>query len=186
METLDNIIGENTTEIKKTVLNVIDEKKDDLMKTAASKLGLSSEKLQMLGNVLDMLDGPGDGKVKKADVGMVIRSLGKNPTDSEVEKMASMLNVDDNDTIDISNLLEVVDDQGLMKISDEETLREAFKVFDSDNSGYLSKEEFSNIMTNKGEMKLTLTEVEEMLAKVDADKDGKLKYDEFVKLFVEN
>ena len=57
-------------------------------------------------------------------------------------------------------------------------------------------------MTNKGEMKLTLTEVEEMLAKVnfciflmvlklnyckvDADKDGKLKYDEFVKLFVEN
>jgi len=100
--------------------------------------------------------------------------------------MASMLNVDDNDTIDISNLLEVVDDQGLMKISDEETLREAFKVFDSDNSGYLSKEEFSNIMTNKGEMKLTLTEVEEMLAKVDADKDGKLKYDEFVKLFVEN
>ena len=32
------------------------------------------------------------------------------------------------DTIDISNLLEVVDDQGLMKISDEETLREAFKV----------------------------------------------------------
>ena len=73
METLDNVIGENTTEIKKTVLNVIDEKKDDLMKTAASKLGLSSEKLQMLGNVLDMLDGPGDGKVKKADVGMVIR-----------------------------------------------------------------------------------------------------------------
>ena len=75
-------------------------------------------------------------------------------------------------------------------------------MFDSDNSGYLSKEEFSNIMTNKGEMKLTLTEVEEMLAKVnfciflmvlklnyckvDADKDGKLKYDEFVKLFVEN
>ena len=52
---------------------MIDEKKDDLMKTAASKLGLSSEKLQMLGNVLDMLDGPGDGKVKKADVGMVIR-----------------------------------------------------------------------------------------------------------------
>ena len=40
-------------------------------------------------------------------------------------------------------------------------------MFDSDNSGYLSKEEFSNIMTNKGEMKLTLTEVEEMLAKVN-------------------
>ena len=54
-------------------------------------------------------------------------------------------------------------------------------------------------------MKLTLKEVEEMLAKVklliftvnvicsttiffqvDADKDGKLKYDEFVKLFIEN
>ena len=73
MDELDNMVSENATEVKKTVLNVIDEKKDDLMKTAASKLGLSSEKLQMLGNVLDMLDGPGDGKVKKDDIGMVIR-----------------------------------------------------------------------------------------------------------------
>ena len=59
------------------------------------------------------------------------------------------------------------------------------KVFDADNSGCLSVEEVSDIMTNKGAMKLSPEELQEMLAKVDTDRDGKLQYEEFVKLFVQ-
>ena len=87
--------------------------------------------------------------------------------------------------------------------NDEESLRNAFKVlldywklrnhnydrilkvFDADNSGCLSVEEVSDIMTNKGAMKLSPEELQEMLAKVDTDRDGKLQYEEFVKLFVQ-
>lgn len=61
-----------------------------------------------------------------------------------------------------------------MKDTDsEEEIREAFKVFDRDNNGYISAAELRHVMTSIGE-KLTDDEVEDMIREADQDGDGRI------------
>jgi calmodulin len=65
----------------------------------------------------------------------------------------------------------------------EEELKEAFKVFDKDQNGFISAAELRHVMTNLGE-KLTDEEVEEMIREADLDGNGEVDYDEFVKMMM--
>lgn len=61
-----------------------------------------------------------------------------------------------------------------MKDTDsEEEIREAFKVFDRDNNGFISAAELRHVMTSIGE-KLTDDEVNEMIREADQDGDGRI------------
>lgn len=61
-----------------------------------------------------------------------------------------------------------------MKDTDsEEEIREAFKVFDRDNNGFISSAELRHVMTSIGE-KLTDDEVDEMIREADQDGDGRI------------
>lgn len=61
-----------------------------------------------------------------------------------------------------------------MKDTDsQEEIREAFKVFDRDNNGFISAAELRHVMTSIGE-KLTDDEVDEMIREADQDGDGKI------------
>nr|CAD7578468.1 unnamed protein product [Timema californicum] len=59
----------------------------------------------------------------------------------------------------------------------------AFRVFDRDCNGYITKDELKTAMDIIGE---TVTEVQlnEMLAIADIDKDGKINYEEFARLLL--
>lgn len=58
----------------------------------------------------------------------------------------------------------------------DEDLKEAFKVFDKDNNGFISQSELRLVMSNLGE-KLTDDELEEMILEADIDGDGQVNYE---------
>ena len=58
----------------------------------------------------------------------------------------------------------------------EEEIREAFRVFDKDDNGYISAAELKHVMTNLGE-KLTDDEVNDMIKEGDIDGDGQVNYE---------
>ncbi|KAF3558292.1 hypothetical protein F2Q69_00016015 [Brassica cretica] len=62
-------------------------------------------------------------------------------------------------------------------------LKEAFRVFDKDQNGFISAAVLRHVMTNCGE-KPTDDEVEEMICEADVDGDGQINYEEFVKIIV--
>lgn len=61
-------------------------------------------------------------------------------------------------------------------------LRSAFRMFDTDNNGYITSDEFSsglkalNVLLEKP---LTESQIEELMYALDKDRNGKISFDEF-------
>src|ERR1700677_4130406 len=86
--------------------------------------------------------------------------------------MINEVDADGNGTIDFPEFLTMMARK--MKDTDsEEEIREAFKVFDRDNNGFISAAELRHVMTSIGE-KLTDDEVDEMIREADQDGDGRI------------
>ncbi|RXH96674.1 hypothetical protein DVH24_009178 [Malus domestica] len=122
------------------------------------------------------------GCITTKELGTVMRSLGQNPTEAELQDMISEVDADQNGTIDFSEFLNLMARK--MKDTDsEEELKEAFKVFDKDQNGFISAAELRHVMANLGE-KLTDEEVSEMIREADDDGDGQVNYEEFVRMML--
>lgn len=141
---------------------------------------LSDEQIEEFKEAFALFDKDGDGSITTCELGTVMRSLGQNPTETELQDIINEVDADGNGTIDFEEFLAMMAKQ-CMKADSEEELREAFKVFDKDGNGYISAAELRHVMTNLGE-KLTDEEVEEMIREADIDGDGQVNYDEFVKM----
>jgi calmodulin len=139
---------------------------------------LSDEEVAEFREAFGLFDKNGDGTISSSELGTIMRSLGQNPTESELQDMINEVDVDGNGTIDFDEFLNMMAKK--MKETDsEEELREAFRVFDKDGNGYISAAELRHVMTNLGE-KLTDDEVDEMIREADLDGDGTVNYEEFV------
>ena len=112
------------------------------------------------------------GQITTKELGTVMRSLGQNPSESELQDMINEVDADNNGTIDFPEFLTMMARKMKDTDSDEE-IREAFKVFDRDNNGFISAAELRHVMTSIGE-KLTDDEVDEMIREADQDGDGRI------------
>ena len=125
-----------------------------------------------------MFDKAGDETITTNELGTVMRSLGQNPTEAELQDMINDVDVDGNGTIDFPEFLTIMARK--MKDTDsEEEIREAFRVFNKSGNGFISGAELKHVMNNLGE-KLTDEEIDEMIRESDIDGDGYVNYEEFV------
>lgn len=139
---------------------------------------LSEDQIAEFKEAFSLFDKDGDGTITTKELGTVMRSLGQNPTESELQDMINEVDIDGNGQIDFEEFLQMMAKK--MKDTDtEEEMKEAFKVFDRDNNGFISAQELRLVMANLGE-KLTDEEVEEMIKEADMNGDGQVDYSEFV------
>lgn len=109
-----------------------------------------------------------------------MQSLGQKPSDSEVEAMIQQADQDGDGSIDFLEFLEVMASK-IGENSFEDDLREAFQLFDRDNNGYISKREMRFVMSSLGEQ-ITDAGVDNMMREVDLDGDGRVNYEEFIRM----
>ncbi|CAF4821943.1 unnamed protein product [Rotaria sp. Silwood1] len=136
---------------------------------------LTEEQIAEFKEAFSLFDKDGDGTITTKELGTVMRSLGQNPTEAELQDMINEVDADGNGTIDFPEFLTMMARK--MKDTDsEEEIREAFRVFDKDGNGFISAAELRHVMTNLGE-KLTDEEVDEMIREADIDGDGQVNYE---------
>merc|ERR1712080_121110 len=99
----------------------------------------------------------------------------------------TILDANKNGTIEEEEFLKIIEERAGLPDdveAQEESYRNAFRVFDRDESGKISAEELRSVVKKYGRMRMSSMEAEEMLKTADIDADGLISYEEFVKLFV--
>ena len=110
---------------------------------------LTDEQIAEFKEAFSLFDKDGDGTITTKELGTVMRSLGQNPTEAELQDMINEVDADGNGTIDFPEFLTMMARK--MKDTDsEDEIREAFKVFDKDGNGFISAAELRHVMTNLG------------------------------------
>ncbi|KAM9294022.1 calmodulin-like isoform 2-T2 [Gastrophryne carolinensis] len=141
---------------------------------------LTEEQIAEFKEAFSLFSKDGDGTITTTELGPVMRSLGQNPTEAELQDMINKVNADGNGTIDFPEFLTIMA-RNMKDTDPEEEIREAFRVFDKDGNGFIRAAEFRFIMTKLGEC-LTEEEVDEMMKEADIDGDGQVNYEEFVQM----
>lgn len=72
-----------------------------------------------------------------------------------------------------------------INLTDEKRIKEAFEMFDEDGSGAISSEELQLVLTRPGtaDEKLSLKEIDAIIARFDDNNDGELQFEEFAELW---
>ncbi|KAL3874254.1 hypothetical protein ACJMK2_037294 [Sinanodonta woodiana] len=140
----------------------------------------TDEQIEEFKETFSLFDKDDIGSIPSKELGNVLRALGQSPTEAEVDDMTNRIDTEGNGTLTFDEFLVIL--EKTMKDTDPETeLREAFKIFDKDNDGFISNSELRHWLTTLGE-KLTDEEVEEMIKETDTDGDGLINYEEFVEV----
>ncbi len=149
-------------------------------KNAKEGHGLNEEQISELKEAFSLFDKDGDGNVTPQELGNMMRALGFDPSASELEAILLEANTSNSGAIDFPEFLYYM---GRMrrKIDENDICREAWKVFDPEETGWITSRELMRVLSLVGE-KLGEAEAMEMIKRVDNDADGKISYDDFVEL----
>ena len=136
----------------------------------------------MLKEEFNQFDRNGDGTIDAKELGYVLRVLGHDPTDAELQQFLDEADTNGNGVIDFPEFCAFTTRLG-GSFDTEESLLEPFKALDKDKNGVLSVQELRTLMTTHGEP-LSEEEAEKFFAEVDVDGDGNVNYFEFIRMIV--
>ena len=126
-------------------------------------------------------DRDGDGTMACDDVPLAMRSMGALVTEKEVKTLLKKYDPDMTGTIDVNDFIACMSEV-LNKDDSEQEIRNAFSVFDKDDTGMLPIEEMRHVFTRIGDP-LTQEEITGFISMLDKG-DGFIRLPEVVKMFL--
>ncbi|GLJ21479.1 hypothetical protein SUGI_0396600 [Cryptomeria japonica] len=136
---------------------------------------LSEEEIVGLKEMFGSMDTDNSGTITLEELKIGLARQGSRISDSEVEQLMESADVDGNGTIDYLEFITAT--LNMNRIEKEDHLYTAFRYFDKDNSGYITREELEQALIKYG-MGDEET-IKDIIAEVDTDNDGRINYDEF-------
>jgi calmodulin len=133
------------------------------------------------------------------ELGNVLRSLGQNPPEADLQVMVKEVDPDGDGTVSLTKFLAIMAHK-MRDISPDEEINEAFKVFNKSGNGLISAAELKAVLTNLGTFldlslflsmglftdcrlllhtgeKPTDKDIDDMIQAADTDGDGQISLD---------
>ncbi|XP_016949598.1 calcium-binding protein 4 isoform X1 [Drosophila biarmipes] len=148
--------------------------------------GISKGQMREFREAFRLFDKDGDGCITKEELGTVMRSLGQFARVEELQEMLQEIDVDGDGNVSFEEFVDILsnmtyEDKSGLSIADQEEreLRDAFRVFDKHNRGYITASDLRAVLQCLGE-DLDEEDIEDMIKEVDVDGDGRIDFYEFV------
>ncbi|KAG6520964.1 probable calcium-binding protein CML18 [Zingiber officinale] len=136
-----------------------------------------------LRDLFGVFDLDGDGKITQPELEACLHRLVLDPPSAdEVARMVADVDRDGDGCISLDEFAALEAAGGLRLAGGGSELRDAFAVFDADGDGKISAEELLGVLGSLGGGECTLEDCRSMIGGVDADGDGFVGFEDFVRM----
>merc|ERR1711865_63933 len=139
---------------------------------------ITQEQISLWTETFRMFDRDGSGAIDAEEFRGVFEVMGMKIRDEELGYMMEELDKNGDGAIDLEEFLSAM--RSKYKDFDlEENVKNAFDVFDTDDSGSLSFEEMADVLMNMGQ-DMSHEKIRNIMELADVDGDGEIDIDEFM------
>jgi Ca2+-binding EF-hand superfamily protein len=143
---------------------------------------LSDEQVAEYREAFQLMDKDNDNFISIRELDTVLRSLGYDLTQDQITETVHVHDRDDKGGINLDQFYSIMQKLS-SNVQMDEIVREAFSLYDKDKDGLMNAADVQAVMRTLGE-KISDSEAQNMIAKVDRNADGKITSDEFARLLV--
>ncbi|XP_065091424.1 uncharacterized protein LOC135712362 isoform X1 [Ochlerotatus camptorhynchus] len=145
---------------------------------------ISKNQMKEFREAFRLFDKDNDGSITKEELGTVMRSLGQFARVEELQEMLQEIDVDGDGNVSFEEFVDIMSNMTdtvaeTSADQEERELRDAFRVFDKHNRGYITASDLRAVLQCLGE-DLDEEDIEDMIKEVDVDGDGRIDFYEFV------
>lgn len=144
--------------------------------------GFSQPSVDEMRRVFSRFDSDKDGKISQTEYKVVLRALGQERAIEDVPKIFKAVDLDGDGFIDFREFIDAYKRSGGIRSSD---IQNAFWTFDLNGDGKISAEEVMSVLRKLGE-RCSLEDCKRMVRAVDADGDGLVNMEEFMRMMSTN
>jgi len=117
------------------------------------------------------------GLVATKDLGNLLRSLGINPTNEELQDLTIQIDPNVTGFLKLPDLLDMMS-RIILERNYDAQIEDAFRCFDKNGIGTISRQDLHAVFENLGE-RLVDDEIEGLLDEADTDNEGVISYSDF-------
>eukprot|EP00746_Dinoflagellata_sp_MGD_P009654 gnl/MRDRNA2_/MRDRNA2_119682_c0_seq1.p1 gnl/MRDRNA2_/MRDRNA2_119682_c0~~gnl/MRDRNA2_/MRDRNA2_119682_c0_seq1.p1 ORF type:complete len:472 (-),score=111.78 gnl/MRDRNA2_/MRDRNA2_119682_c0_seq1:62-1477(-) len=137
---------------------------------------LADKDIDLMKKAFKAVDANGDGVISVTEMTSILKKL--DLSDSEAKQTLEQLDSDGSGAIDYTEFIAAVMDKSLF--TKRENLWMAFRAFDENQDGKISKEELKKFLAGDHGSSISDAKILQMIKEVDKDGDGHIDFDEFV------
>ncbi|KAG0354387.1 calmodulin mutant SYNCAM35 [Gamsiella multidivaricata] len=142
---------------------------------------VNNDQIKGLKDAFNLFDRKGTGNVPTSSLGDLLRSVGQNPTQAEIQELVAQADPSGVTTMTFDTFTKIaLRPDGFKPAGTPEELIDGFKAFDPENTGSISVTELRHVLATMGEA-LTPEEIDAFLQSAAIDKDGNVNYETFVR-----
>jgi calmodulin len=128
----------------------------DTAPSKPNKRNISKSKLREYRDAFSLFDKDGNGYLTKEELGHVMHQLGQWARMEELQDMLAEIDTDGDGNVSFEEFVEILlnitdSDQDSSAAQEEQELRDAFKVFDKHNRGYITSSDLRAVLQCLGE-----------------------------------
>ena len=136
---------------------------------------LSEDEVKNIKKIFQSIDDNNDGKLSLEEMKEAVsKTAGFKP--EYIESIFKSIDTDNSGNIEYTEFIAASLEKNVYL--NEQKLKDAFKLFDADKSGKISKSEISKVLN----MSMNSKEVESIINKYDLNKDGEIDFKEFINM----
>ena len=146
---------------------------------------LTEEQISIFQEVFSLYDADEDGTISTPDLAKVMKCLGCDFTQEELEKLTNEVDPRQFGILNFQQFLVMMSRNLRNGPTMDKRRREVFMYFDVDEKGFITASDLRQAMINLGE-NITEKDIKQMIKEAAIEKDGQVSYDEFVKIVISN